>query len=327
MPRVEGKQRNRGEMRELRIGTRGSPLALWQANWVRERLFQGYPHMRVSLIKIKTKGDKLIDVNLATVGGKGLFVKEIEEGLLEGRIDLAVHSMKDVPVQMPEGLDIRFITRREDPRDVLISRDHLTLEELPSGAKIGTSSLRRRAQLLAYRSDLHIIPLRGNVDTRLRKLHTMGLDAIVLAAAGVKRMKIGGRISQFISPEVCIPAIGQGALGIETRIADDEINQYLSIIDHEPTHMSIVAERAFLRKLEGGCQVPIGACGSISDQGRLTLKGFVGDLDGRKLIKGGIEGEMGKAEELGMALAENLLSQGADKILKELYGKEIARPS
>ncbi len=314
-------------MRELRIGTRGSPLALWQANWVRERLFQAYPHLRVSLIRIKTKGDKLIDVNLATVGGKGLFVKEIEEGLLGGRIDLAVHSMKDVPVQLPEGLHIRFITRREDPRDVLISRDRRTLEELPSGAKIGTSSLRRRAQLLSYRPDFHIIPLRGNVDTRVRKLDTMGLDAIVLAAAGVKRMKMGGIISQFISPEMCLPAIGQGALGIETRIADDEINQYLSIIDHEATHLSIMAERAFLRRLEGGCQVPIGGWGSVSDQGMLTLKGFVGDLDGRKLVKGGIEGEMGKAQELGMALAENLLSRGADEILRELYGKEIARPS
>jgi hydroxymethylbilane synthase len=314
-------------MRELRIGTRGSPLALWQANWVRERLFQAYPHLRVSLIRIKTKGDKLIDVNLATVGGKGLFVKEIEEGLLGGRIDLAVHSMKDVPVQLPEGLHIRFITRREDPRDVLISRDRRTLEELPSGAKIGTSSLRRRAQLLSYRPDFHIIPLRGNVDTRVRKLDTMGLDAIVLAAAGVKRMKMGGRISQYISPEVCLPAIGQGALGIETRIADDEINQYLSIIDHEATHLSIMAERAFLRRLEGGCQVPIGAWGSVSDQDMLTLKGFVGDLDGRKLVKGGIEGETGKVQELGMALAENLLSRGADEILRELYGKEIARPS
>ncbi len=314
-------------MRELRIGTRGSPLALWQANWVRERLFQAYPHLRVSLIRIKTKGDKLTDVNLATVGGKGLFVKEIEEGLLGERIDLAVHSMKDVPVQLPEGLHIRFITRREDPRDVLISRDRRTLEELPSGAKIGTSSLRRRAQLLSYRPDFHIIPLRGNVDTRVRKLDTMGLDAIVLAAAGVKRMKMETRISQFISPEVCLPAVGQGALGIETRIADDEINQYLSIIDHEATHLSIMAERAFLRRLEGGCQVPIGAWGSVSDQGMLTLKGFVGDLDGRKLIKGGIEGEMGKAQELGMALAESLLSQGADEILKELYGKEIARAS
>ncbi|MFQ5841906.1 MAG: hydroxymethylbilane synthase [Thermodesulfobacteriota bacterium] len=314
-------------MRDLRIGTRGSPLALWQANWIRERLFQAYPRLRVSLIRMKTKGDKLIDVNLATVGGKGLFVKEIEEQLLAGRIDLAVHSMKDVPVQLPQGLHIRFITRREDPRDVLISRDRLTLEELPSGAKIGTSSLRRRAQLLSYRRDFHIIPLRGNVDTRVRKLDTMDLDAIVLAAAGVKRMKMEGRISQFIAPEVCLPAIGQGALGIETRIADDEVNQYLSIIDHETTHMSIIAERVFLRRLEGGCQVPMGAWASVSDQGRLTLKGFVGDLDGRKLIKGEIEGEMGKAQELGMALAESLLSRGADEILRELYGREIVRAS
>jgi hydroxymethylbilane synthase len=314
-------------MKELRIGTRGSPLALWQANWVRERLFQAHPHLKVSLIRIKTKGDKLTDVNLATIGGKALFVKEIEEGLLRGRIDLAVHSMKDVPVQLPEGLHIRFITRREDPRDVLISRDRRTLEELSPGAKIGTSSLRRKAQLLSYRPDFHIIPLRGNVDTRVRKLDTMGLDAIVLAAAGVKRMKMEGRISQFISPEVCLPAIGQGALGIETRIADDEVNQYLSIVNHEATHLSVMAERAFLRRLEGGCQVPIGAWGSVSDQGMLTLKGFVGDLDGRKLIKGGIEGKMGKAQEMGVALAQNLLSRGADEILRELYGKEIARAS
>ena len=314
-------------MKEIRIGTRGSPLALWQATWVREGLCRAHPHLRVSLMKIKTRGDKLIDVNLATVGGKGLFVKEIEEGLLEGRIDLAVHSMKDVPVQLPEGLHIRFIARREDPRDVLISRDRLTLEELPSGAKIGTSSIRRRAQLLSYRPDFHIIPLRGNVDTRVRKLDTMGLDAIVLAAAGVKRMKMGTRISQFISPEVCLPAIGQGALGIETRIADDNVNQYLSIIDHEPTHMSIMAERAFLRRLEGGCQVPIGALARVLDGGKLTLKGFVGDLDGRKLIKGELEGELGKVEELGIALAESLLSRGADEIMREFYGGEVARAS
>jgi hydroxymethylbilane synthase len=314
-------------MEDLRIGTRGSPLALWQANWIRELLFQTYPHLRVSLIRIKTQGDKLIDVNLATVGGKGLFIKEIEEGLLDGRIDLAVHSMKDVPVQMPEGLHIQSITRREDPRDVLISRDRLTLEELPSGAKIGTSSLRRRAQLLSCRPDFHIIPLRGNVDTRVRKLDTMGLDAIVLAAAGVKRMKMEGRISQFIPFEVCLPATGQGALGIETRIADDEINQYLRITNHEATHVSIIAERAFLRRLQGGCQVPIGAWGSVTNQGRLALKGFVGDLDGKKLIKGGIEGEMETAEELGSDLAENLLTRGADEILRELYRGEIARVS
>jgi hydroxymethylbilane synthase len=312
-------------MKEIKIGTRGSHLALWQAHWVRESLIQAYPHLSVSLIRIKTKGDKLTDVNLATVGGKGLFVKEIEEGLLEGRIDLAVHSMKDVPVQLPEGLSIRSITRREDPVDVLISRDHLTLEELPLGAKIGTSSLRRKAQLLSYRPDFRIIPIRGNVDTRVRKMNAMGLDAIVLAAAGVKRMKLEGSISQSISPEVCLPAIGQGALGIETRTTDDDINQYLSILDHEATHMSILAERAFLRRLEGGCQVPIAAWGSISDRGRLTLKGLVGTLDGRKLIKGEIEGEMGKAEKLGMALAKSLLSRGANEILKEVYGREIAR--
>jgi len=308
-------------MKEIRIGTRGSPLALWQANWVRKRLSQAHPQLNVSLARVKTKGDKLIDVNLAKVGGKGLFVKEIEEELLKGRIDLAVHSMKDVPVQLPEGLHIRSIPRREDPGDVLISRDHLTLEELPLGATIGTSSLRRRVQLLSYRPDFHIVPLRGNVDTRLKKLDSMGLDGIVLAAAGVKRMKLEGTISQSISPEVCLPAIGQGALGIETRIADEEANQYLSVLDHEATHMSVIAERAFLRRLEGGCQVPIAALGSVSDQGKLMLKGLVGTLDGRKLIKGGIAGEIEKAEELGMALAESLLSQGANEILGEIYGR------
>jgi hydroxymethylbilane synthase len=309
-------------MREIRIGTRGSPLALWQANWVKEQISRAFPHLEITLSKIKTRGDKLIDVNLAMVGGKGLFVKEIEDGLLEGRIDLAVHSMKDVSVQLPDGLHIRFIPRRDDPRDVLISRDRLTLEELRAGAKIGTSSLRRRAQLLSYRPDLQIVPLRGNVETRLKKLDTTDLGAIVLAAAGVRRMNLEGRISQFIPPEICLPAIGQGALGIETRIADGELDQYLQVIDHEASHISIVAERAFLRRLEGGCQVPIACWGRVSERGTLTLKGFVGDLEGRRVLKGRVEGEMEKAEELGAALAEDLLSRGAGEILKELYGRE-----
>jgi hydroxymethylbilane synthase len=312
-------------MKEMRIGTRGSPLALWQANWVRESLSKAYPQLRISLVRITTKGDKLVDVSLARVGGKGLFVKEIEENLLAGRIDLAIHSMKDVPVQLPKGLHIQSIPHREDSRDVLISKDYLTLEELPRGAKIGTSSLRRRAQLLSYRPDLIMVPLRGNVHTRLAKLKTMDLDAIVLAAAGIKRMKLAGNISQPISTKVCLPAIGQGALGLETRIDDDEVNRYLSILDHEPTRQSIRAERAFLRRLGGGCQVPIAALGTVSDDGMLVLRGLVGSLDGRKLIKGMMEGEAGKALELGMALAENLLSRGADEILREIYEGEIAR--
>ena len=319
----EEKRGDGREMRELRIGTRESPLALWQADWVRQSLSDAHPQLRVSLVRIRTKGDKLIDVSLANVGGKGLFVKEIEEKLLGGRIDLAIHSMKDVPVQLPNGLHIQSIPQREDPGDVLISRDHLTLEELPRGAKMGTSSLRRRAQLLSYRPDLAIVPLRGNVDTRLRKLKTMDLNAIVLAAAGVKRMNLEGSISQHISPEVCLPAIGQGALGIETRIADEDVNHSLGILDHQVTHQSIRAERAFLRRLGGGCQVPIAALGTVSEGGTLVLRGLVGTLDGRKLIKGAIEGEMGKAEELGMALAEDLLSRGADEILREIYEKGI----
>jgi hydroxymethylbilane synthase len=312
-------------MKEMRIGTRGSPLALWQANWVRESLSKAYPQLRISLVRITTKGDKLVDVSLARVGGKGLFVKEIEENLLAGRIDLAIHSMKDVPVQLPNGLHIQSIPHREDSRDVLISKDYLTLEELPRGAKIGTSSLRRRAQLLSYRPDLIMVPLRGNVHTRLAKLKTMDLDAIVLAAAGIKRMKLAGNISQPISTKVCLPAIGQGALGLETRVDDDEVNRYLSILDHEPTRQSIRAERAFLRRLGGGCQVPIAALGTVSDDGMLVLRGLVGSLDGRKLIKGMMEGEAGKALELGMALAENLLSRGANEILREIYEGEIAR--
>jgi hydroxymethylbilane synthase len=276
-------------------------------------------------VRIKTKGDKLLDVSLAKVGGKGLFVKEIEEELLAGRIDLAIHSVKDVPVQLPKGLHIQSIPQREDPGDVLISRNHLALEELPRGAKIGTSSLRRRAQLLSYRGDLTIVPLRGNVDTRVRKLKTMDLDAIVLAAAGVKRMKLEGRVSQSISPEVCLPAIGQGALGIETRVDDLEVNRYLSVIDHESSHVSVRAERAFLRRLGGGCQVPIAGLGTVSAGDTLVLRGLVGTLDGRKLIKGAVEGETGKAEEVGTALAEDLLSRGGDEILREIYERELAR--
>ena len=319
IPLFEEAQREGVKMKEMRIGTRGSPLALWQANWVKESLSKAYPQLRISLVRVTTKGDKLVDVSLAKVGGKGLFVKEIEEKLLAGRIDLAIHSMKDVPVQLPKGLHIQSIPPREDSRDVLISKDHLTLEELPRGATIGTSSLRRRTELLSYRPDLTMVPLRGNVHTRLAKLKTMGLDAIVLAAAGVKRMKLAGNISQTISTEVCLPAIGQGALGLETRIDDDEVNQYLSILDHEPTHQSIRAERAFLRRLGGGCQVPIAALGTVSDDGKLVLRGLVGSLDGRKLIKGMVGGEAGKALELGIALAENLLSRGAYDILREIY--------
>jgi hydroxymethylbilane synthase len=312
-------------MREVRIGTRGSPLALWQANWLRQSLSHAYPQLRISLVRIRTKGDKLVDVSLAKVGGKGLFVKEIEEELLAGRIDLAIHSVKDVPVPLPKGLHIQSIPQREDPGDVLISRNHLTLEELPRGAKIGTSSLRRRAQLLSYRGDLTIVPLRGNVDTRVRKLKTMDLDAIVLAAAGVKRMKLEGRISQSISPKVCLPAIGQGALGVETRVDDHEVNRYLSVIDHGPSHVSVRAERAFLRRLGGGCQVPIAGLGTVSAGDTLVLRGLVGTLDGRKLIKGAVEGKTGKAEEVGTALAEDLLSRGGDEILREIYERELAR--
>ena len=248
---------------ELKIGTRGSQLALFQANWVKDRLVQAHPDLNISLVKIKTTGDKIQDVPLAKVGGKGLFVKEIEEALLQRRIDLAVHSIKDVPTEFPKGLHLSVITKREDPRDVLISKDGKSLKDLPKGAKIGTSSLRRQAQLLHFRSDFELIPLRGNLDTRLKKLKTMNLDAIVLAIAGVKRLGFEEKITEIIPPEVSLPAIGQGALGIETRMADQEVERQIRFLDDRDSSIAVSAERAFLGKLEGGCQVPIAAFARI----------------------------------------------------------------
>ena len=248
---------------ELKIGTRGSQLALFQANWVKDRLAQAHPDLDVSLVKIKTTGDKIQDAPLAKIGGKGLFVKEIEEALLQKRADLAVHSIKDVPTEFPKGLHLSAITKREDPRDVLISKDGKPLKDLPKGAKIGTSSLRRQAQLLHFRSDFELIPLRGNLDTRLKKLKTMNLDAIVLALAGIKRLGFEEKITEIISPEISLPAIGQGALGIETRMADQEVERQIRFLNDRDTSIAVRAERAFLGKLEGGCQVPIAAFARI----------------------------------------------------------------
>jgi hydroxymethylbilane synthase len=303
---------------ELKIGTRGSKLALFQANWVKERLVEAHPDLNVTLVKIKTTGDKIQDAPLAKIGGKGLFVKEIEEALLQKRADLAVHSIKDVPTEFPKGLHLTAVTKREDPRDVLISKDGKPLKDLPRGAKIGTSSLRRQVQLLHFRSDFELIPLRGNLDTRLKKLETTNLDAIVLALAGVKRLGFEGKITEIIPPEVSLPAIGQGALGIETRMGDQEVESQIRFLNDSDSSIAIIAERAFLGKLEGGCQVPIAAFARIVGTS-LQIDGLVGTIDGKRLIAHRVAGPVEKAESLGVELAEILLSEGAKEILDEVY--------
>jgi hydroxymethylbilane synthase len=305
---------------ELKIGTRGSQLALFQANWVKDELARAHPDLRIVLIKIKTTGDKIQDAPLAKIGGKGLFVKEIEEALLQKRIDLAVHSIKDVPTEFPKGLHLSAITKREDPRDVLISRDGKRLKDLPQNAKIGTSSLRRQAQLLHFRSDVDLVPLRGNLDTRLKKLKTTNLDAIILAFAGVKRLGFEERITEIIPPEISLPAIGQGALGIETRTDDHAVEDQIRLLSDRDSSIAITAERAFLQKLEGGCQVPIAAFARI-DGTTLLVDGLVGTIDGKKLIRHHVEGPIEKAESLGVELAVILLGKGAKEILDEVYQK------
>ena len=256
----------------IKIGTRGSKLALWQANWVKTALTAGHPSLSVELVPIKTKGDKILDVALAKVGGKGLFVKEIEEALLNGHIDLAVHSMKDMPAEIPDGLCIGAIPRRETPQDVLISRKGLPLSQLGQNARIGTSSLRRTAQLLYVRPDLVILPLRGNLDTRLKKLEAENLDAIILAAAGVKRLGIEYRITEYLDEKVMLPAVGQGALCIEIRENDPEVESITTLLEHHETRTVVMGERAFLNRLEGGCQVPIAAHGKIEKRQIYTLR-------------------------------------------------------
>jgi len=303
---------------ELRIGTRGSQLALYQANWVKEKLIEAHLGLTVTLIKIKTTGDKIQDAPLAKMGGKGLFVKEIEEALIQKKIDLAVHSIKDVPTEFPDGLHLSVITQREDPRDVFISRDAKGLKDLPQKAKIGTSSLRRQAQLLHFRSDLELVPLRGNLDTRLKKLKTMNLDGIVLALAGVKRLGLEERITEIIPTEISLPAIGQGALGIETRRGDKEVEEQIQFLNDKDSWITVSAERAFLKKLEGGCQVPIAAFARTVGT-TFQMDGLVGTTDGKKLVRHHLEGPIEKAEFLGIELAEVLLGKGAREILDEIY--------
>jgi hydroxymethylbilane synthase len=309
------------EQRRLRIGTRGSALALWQAEWVKSQLLSWEQELIVELVIIKTTGDKILDVPLAKVGGKGLFVKEIEEALLEGTADLAVHSVKDMPAELPEGLQLAAVPHREDPRDALISKNGAGLDKLPHGARVGTSSLRRAAQLLHLRPDLRIETLRGNVDTRLRKLKSEGLDAIVLAAAGLKRMELSQVVSEYLEPERILPAVGQGALGIETRIGDLFTNEMVARLAHQQTMTTVKAERAFLKRLEGGCQVPIGAYGTLEDE-TLILTGMVADLKGVRLIRKEIRGDAREPEVVGERLAEVVLQSGGGEILAEIYGNQ-----
>ena len=299
------------------IGTRGSKLALWQAEWVRSALLARFPGMPIELAVIKTQGDKILDVPLAKVGGKGLFVKEIEEALLDGRVDLAVHSMKDMPADIPEGLAIGAVPERETPADVLISRDGQRLAELPPGSVIGTSSLRRAAQLRHARPDLQIAPLRGNLDTRLRKLETEGLAAVVLAAAGVRRLGLEGRITEHLDPDLMLPAVGQGALCIEIRASDPRIADLVAGLDHPDTHATVAGERSFLHRLGGSCQVPIAGYGRV-DGPRFALTGLVAEVDGSALIRHRLNGAARDAAALGVELAEVLLARGADIILKKL---------
>lgn len=304
----------------LVIGTRGSQLALWQAEWVRARLQEVAPSVAVRLQRIRTGGDKILDVPLAKIGGKGLFVKEIEEALLRRDIDLAVHSMKDVPSVLPEGLAIVCVPAREDARDALVTRDRLAFRDLPAGATVGTSSLRRQAQLLAHRPDLSIAMLRGNVNTRMRKLENGEFDALVLAAAGLTRLGWADRVTEYLPRTVSLPAIGQGALGIEARVDDGFVQELLAPVNDASATVAVSAERAFLGRLEGGCQVPI-AGHAVTENQTVNLEGLVASLDGTHLIRDRIEGPAEDAVHLGVALAERILDAGGKRILDDVYGR------
>ena len=300
-------------MKSIRIGTRGSPLALAQAVWVKEKLQEKYPEARIETILIKTSGDRFAEASVQAIGGKGIFTKEIEDALLRREIDIAVHSMKDLPTELVAGLIVAAVPRREDPRDVLVNPSGKKLSELFAGARLATGSLRRRAQLLFYRRDLMIVPIRGNVDTRLKKLDRGECDALVMAAAGLKRIDREERIVEYISNQVCLGAPGQGALGLESR-EDDTVREALSFVHDSATFAEVTAERSFLNRLGGGCHVPVGAHG-VAEGDQLKLLGVVAEPDGRALFRGEISGGVTQAKELGRDLAERLLSQGAGKIL------------
>ena len=309
--------------REIRIATRKSALALWQAEHVKARLEQAHPGLKVSLVPMVSRGDKLLDAPLAKIGGKGLFVKELETALLENQADIAVHSMKDVPMDFPEGLGLYCICVREDPRDAFVSNTYASLDALPAGSVVGTSSLRRQAQLLARRPDLKIQFLRGNVNTRLAKLDAGEYDAIILAVAGLIRLGFADRIRSSISAEDSLPAGGQGAVGIECRTADSEIHALLAPLHHRDTALRVTAERALNKHLNGGCQVPI-ACYALLEGEQLWLRGLVGQPDGSQLLRAEMRASSAEAEQLGVQVAEALLAQGAAAILQAVYGEAAA---
>ena len=302
----------------LKIATRQSPLALWQANYVKDRLQQLYPDLTIELVPMVTKGDVILDSPLAKIGGKGLFVKELENALLNKEADIAVHSMKDVPMQFPEGLGLAVICQREDPRDAFVSHSYRTFAELPQGAVVGTSSLRRQCQLKALRPDLDIRSLRGNVGTRLSKLDNGDYDAIILASAGLIRLGLADRIASFIDVEQSLPAAGQGAVGIECRTDDMQVQALLAPLADAETTYCVRAERAMNNHLQGGCQVPIGGY-AVLQQGQLYLRALVGNIDGSRIIRAEGKSAVENAEVLGVQIAEQLLAQGADKILQAIY--------
>lgn len=302
----------------IRIATRQSPLALWQAEHVAERLEKMFPYVQTELVKMVTRGDKILDAPLAKVGGKGLFVKELEQGMLDGTADIAVHSMKDVPVEFPHGLHLAAILQREDPTDAFVSNRYASFSDLPNNARIGTSSLRRQCQIKALYPEAEIISLRGNVNTRLAKLDAGDYDAIILASAGLKRLGLAQRIRQCLDTMISLPAIGQGAIGIECRVADAEINDLLHALHDEATGLCVRAERAMNARLNGGCQVPIAGFAEIENN-QLTLRGLVGSPDGRVLYRSVASAELTQADNLGRKIADDLLAQGAEQILQALY--------
>jgi hydroxymethylbilane synthase len=305
--------------KHIRIGTRASLLAVTQSTWVKNQIEEHHRGTTVELVKITTKGDKILDVPLAKVGGKGLFVKEIEDALLDGMVDLAVHSMKDVPTELPDGLHVAIVPERENPLDAFLSIQYDSLAQLPKGARIGTSSLRRKAQLAHLRPDLTISDLRGNLDTRLRKLEEGQYDAIILAAAGLNRLGQTDRITALFPSDQMLPAIGQGSLGIELRMNDSELLDGMIFLHHPNTALATTAERAFLLRLEGGCQVPIGAHAMI-DGADVHLTGLIASVDGTKILRESMSGAVGSAAELGISLAEKLLALGGRAILDQVYG-------
>ncbi|ALH96654.1 hydroxymethylbilane synthase [Acinetobacter equi] len=305
-------------MKTLKIATRQSPLALWQAEHIRARLEEMHQDLNVELVTFVTQGDKILDTPLAKIGGKGLFVKELEAALLDGRADLAVHSMKDVPMQLPEGLTLAVICEREDPLDAFVSNTYASFNDLPLGAKVGTSSLRRKCQILTARPDLEIVDLRGNVGTRLSKLDNGQYDAIILASAGLKRLGLHERIRHTIQPDVSLPAVGQGALGLECREGDQDILNLILPLLHQETDVCVRAERAFNAYLEGGCQVPIAGYATLN-HGKILMEGRVGSVDGKVLLKAELEAHPEDAVKLGEQLAQELLAQGAGELLKALH--------